>query len=95
IQASRHCASRFSNGDDNEVTMRVDSTDRFGVNLSIIDEIPHIFQRRDVNFFNKHILLFKDTLLSQLIVLDAILIKLRYVFMLCDDPKPLQHWYYT
>ena len=50
ITARRHCSSRFSNGDENPVSTQVENNYRFGVKLSIIDEIPHIFQRRDVNF---------------------------------------------
>ncbi len=50
IAAERHCAERFSNGDDNEVDLRVDSSYPFGVRLRVIDEIPHVFQRRDVCF---------------------------------------------
>lgn len=50
ISATRHCSSRFSNGDENPVSIQVENNYRFGVKLSIIDEIPHIFQRRDVNY---------------------------------------------
>lgn len=50
IVASRRMASRFSNGDDNEVTLSVASDYPFAVWLEVIDEIPHIFQRRDVLF---------------------------------------------
>ncbi len=50
ITAQRQCAGRFSNGDNNEVTLRVDSAYPFSVRLHVIDEIPHVFQRRDVGF---------------------------------------------
>ena len=50
IQAERHCADRFSNGDDNEVSIRVESTYSRPLSLEIIDEIPFIFQNRDVCF---------------------------------------------
>ena len=50
ITATRLCSSRFSNGDDNPVSLQVDNSYPFAVKLNIIDEIPHIFQRRDVNF---------------------------------------------
>ena len=50
IIANRHCSSRFSNGDENPVNIQVENNYRFAVKLNIIDEIPHIFQRRDVNF---------------------------------------------
>lgn len=50
IQASRHCADRFSNGDENKVSIRVESTYPYPISLEVIDEIPVIFQVRDVNF---------------------------------------------
>ena len=50
IDAWRMMSERFSNGDDNEVDIRVESQYPFPVRLQIIDEIPPIFQRRDVLF---------------------------------------------
>lgn len=50
IEASRQCSPRFSNGDDNEVRIRVESRYAFPLRLSVIDEIPVIFQQRDVCF---------------------------------------------
>ncbi|WP_294479313.1 DUF58 domain-containing protein [uncultured Bacteroides sp.] len=50
IQAYRHCADRFSNGDENEVSIRVESSYSHPVSLEIIDEIPFIFQKRDIDF---------------------------------------------
>jgi uncharacterized protein (DUF58 family) len=50
IQASRHCAQRFSNGDENEVTIRVESNYAMPVEVEVIDETPFIFQRRDISF---------------------------------------------
>ena len=50
VQASRQCADRFSNGDENEVTLFVSSFYPITVWLNVIDEIPHVFQRRDINF---------------------------------------------
>ncbi len=50
IQAFRQCSDRFSNGDDNEVSIRVESTYSRPLSLEIIDEIPFIFQNRDVCF---------------------------------------------
>lgn len=50
ITANRSCAKRFSNGDDNEVKLRVESNYTFALKLNVIDEIPVIFQRRDINF---------------------------------------------
>lgn len=50
VMAWRTMAERFSNGDDNEVDIRVESIYSFPVRLEIIDEIPPIFQRRDICF---------------------------------------------
>lgn len=50
IRASRQCAERFSNGDDNKVSLRVESRYPFSVSLSVIDETPVIFQQRDIDF---------------------------------------------
>lgn len=43
IQAFRQCADRFSNGDENEVSIRIESSYPRPVALEIIDEIPFIF----------------------------------------------------
>lgn len=51
IQAFRQCADRFSNGDENEVTIRVENSYPAPVFLEVIDEIPFIFQKRDVTFW--------------------------------------------
>lgn len=50
IRASRQCADRFSNGDDNEISLRVESRYPFATHLSVIDETPFIFQQRDIDF---------------------------------------------
>ena len=50
LTAERTCARRFSNGDDNEVKIRVESSYPMFVRLTVIDEIPAVFQRRDVCF---------------------------------------------
>lgn len=50
IQAFRQCADRFSNGDENEVIIRVENSYPAPVFLEVIDEIPFIFQKRDVTF---------------------------------------------
>ena len=47
IQAERHCADRFSNGDENEVAIRVENSYPRPVSLEIIDEIPYIYQQRN------------------------------------------------
>ena len=48
--AERYCAPRFSNGDNNDVRLVIETFYPFGVNIDIIDEIPVIFQRRDILF---------------------------------------------
>lgn len=50
LTAERHCAERFSNGDNNDVTLAVTSTCPFRLHLAVVDELPFVFQRRDVCF---------------------------------------------
>ena len=50
ISASRQCSDRFSCGDDNEVALNIESGYPFAIDINVIDEVPHIFQRRDINF---------------------------------------------
>ena len=50
IQAFRQCAGRFSNGDDNEVSLRIESRYYYPVRLIVIDEVPVIFKKRNVHF---------------------------------------------
>ena len=50
VTATRHCSSRFSNGDDNPVSLQVMNDYPFAVGLTIVDEIPPISQRRDISF---------------------------------------------
>ncbi len=50
VKATRLCANRFSNGDENKVQIILESTFPFEILLEVIDEIPHQFQRRDINF---------------------------------------------
>ncbi len=50
ITATRHMADRFSNGDENRVSIRLESCYPFAVKTVTIDEIPFVFQRRDVCF---------------------------------------------
>ncbi len=47
LEAARSMPQRFSNGDDNEVTIEVTSHYRTGVWLNVIDELPAQFQIRD------------------------------------------------
>lgn len=50
IKAFRRCAARFSNGDENPVDIRVESSYPYPVAVEVIDEIPFVFQRRNVRF---------------------------------------------
>ena len=50
ITAYRTCSDRFSNGDENEVRITVENRHLFPAHIDIIDELPDIFQRRDVRF---------------------------------------------
>ena len=50
IHASRSVAERLSNGDDNDVRLRLESSYPFSVRLEVIDEAPFIFQRRDISY---------------------------------------------
>jgi uncharacterized protein (DUF58 family) len=43
----RRMAERFSNGDDNKITLQISSNQPFEVNIDIIDELPVQFQQRD------------------------------------------------
>lgn len=50
VYAVRSCASRFSNGDPNLVRIAVENRYAFTVHIDVIDELPDIFQRRDILF---------------------------------------------
>lgn len=50
ITARRTMAERFSNGDDNEVDLRLESSYPYSIKLSVIDEIPVEFQDRNMSF---------------------------------------------
>lgn len=47
ITAERRLSTRFSNGDDNTITISVESTYPIPVRLEVIDELPFQFQQRD------------------------------------------------
>ena len=47
VKATRECADRLSNGDDNKVLIKVESAYPFMIRTTVIDETPAIFQRRD------------------------------------------------
>ncbi|MDJ0365078.1 DUF58 domain-containing protein [Hymenobacter sp. H14-R3] len=50
VLGRRVLGDKLSNGDDNEVQLFLESRYRFGIQVEVIDEIPHQFQRRDVLF---------------------------------------------
>ncbi len=50
IVADRTSAERLSNGDDNPISITIESLYRLPVHLTVIDEIPHQFQKRDFHF---------------------------------------------
>ena len=45
--AKRIMSERFSNGDENKITLQVNSNMRFSTDIEIIDELPVQFQKRD------------------------------------------------
>lgn len=47
LSAHRECAERFSNGDDNQVVLHVKNNSSQQIGLTIIDELPPEFQKRD------------------------------------------------
>lgn len=50
VEAARTCPPRFSNGDDNPVSIAVENRYPYPVRVSVTDEIPAVFQRRDILF---------------------------------------------
>jgi len=50
INANRKCAERFSNGDENTVDLHIENKYPFTIRIEVIDEIPFVFQRRDISF---------------------------------------------
>ena len=50
IDCVRKCSDRFSNGDENDVKLHLSNKYHFPVLLQIIDEIPAVFQIRDLLF---------------------------------------------
>ncbi|MFZ6009677.1 MAG: DUF58 domain-containing protein [Bacteroidota bacterium] len=51
LHGHRFTPEKLSNGDDNELRIFVENFYPFKVSLRVIDEIPHQFQRRDLNFY--------------------------------------------
>jgi uncharacterized protein (DUF58 family) len=50
LQATRHCARRFSLGDENRVDIEINFNGRIPLSMIIIDEMPEQFQIRDQSF---------------------------------------------
>lgn len=50
VFAKRIAPERLSNGDENEISIYIENFYTFAVDIEIIDEIPHQFQKRDVLF---------------------------------------------
>jgi uncharacterized protein (DUF58 family) len=50
VFAKRISPERLSNGDENVISIYIESFYAFAVDIEIIDEIPHQFQKRDVLF---------------------------------------------
>jgi uncharacterized protein (DUF58 family) len=50
LAGQRICADKLSNGDENEITIYLESFYTFKIFLRVFDEIPHQFQRRDLEF---------------------------------------------
>jgi len=50
LRVFRSLSPRFSNGDDNPVKVRLESIYPFDIHTEVIDEVPFVFQRRDVLF---------------------------------------------
>lgn len=50
LAGERTCAERFSNGDENKVTITIKNNYPFRIKAFIIDEIPFQFQKRDASF---------------------------------------------
>ncbi len=50
MNGHRISADRLSNGDENEIRIHLENFYTFPVSLRIFDEIPHQFQRRDLEF---------------------------------------------
>lgn len=50
LRCTRECSDRFSNGDENEIKLHLSNTYSLPVVLKIIDEVPDIFQMRNILF---------------------------------------------
>lgn len=50
LKATRHTPEKFSNGDPNDVRIHIENRYSFSVDVTIIDEVPFQFQKRDLEF---------------------------------------------
>lgn len=50
LDAQRIHESKLSNGDDNDIKIKMTSHYGYDLNAEVIDEIPHQFQRRDISW---------------------------------------------
>ncbi len=50
LRGERLLADKLSNGDENEISIYLESFYTFPISLRVFDEIPHQFQRRDLEF---------------------------------------------
>jgi len=50
LHGYRFTPEKLSNGDENEIKIHLENFYPFRITLNVIDEIPHQFQRRDLNF---------------------------------------------
>lgn len=62
ITAKRTCSERFSNGDKNVVKISLESKYSFPVWLTVIDEAPEVFQRRDISYKSQLTAMGKNTI---------------------------------
>jgi uncharacterized protein (DUF58 family) len=51
MHGHRFTPEKLSNGDENELRIYLENFYPFNIALRVIDEIPHQFQRRDLNFY--------------------------------------------
>ncbi|MCQ2188337.1 MAG: DUF58 domain-containing protein [Paludibacteraceae bacterium] len=49
VGISRECPDRLSNGDDTEITVHLKSDYNIPISVTVIDELPEVFQIRDFN----------------------------------------------
>jgi len=50
LTGKRLLADKLSNGDENEITIYLENLHSYTVSIRVFDEIPHQFQRRDLEF---------------------------------------------